>query len=571
MKPFGPFLLVFTILVSGLSFDILAQKEVSSKQIDKLFKTWDKTNSPGMGIGIISKGELIFAKGYGMANLEHDIPITPTSVFDIASLSKQFTGMAIGMLIQEGKISTEDDIRKYLPDFPEYGHTIKVDNLLHHTSGIRDWPTLLLAAGYQFDDVISFDHILSVIYSQKELNFIPGAEYVYSNSNYNLLVQIMEKVTGDSFDQWTKTNIFKPLGMSNTHFHINHQRLVPGKVDSYMPGIAGTYVNIANNLCAVGSSSLFTTVEDLSKWLINLGTGIVGGQKLIKLMTKRSRLNNGNSVKYGFGIEVSKFKGMDLWSHTGGWAGFRTFMAYFPEKEFGVIQLANLGSVSPTAKAIEIIDLYYSEEAEKNQPEKDKPKSDFDPFLRSEIEPEIFDDFVGAYELEAQPGFVLTFTRKGDNYFTQATGQQKFPIYSSSDSTFFLLVIEAYVTFHRDSDGQVRQITLHQNGHLKANRIKVSKEVFDPDPEELLKYTGKFSSEELGTYYVLEVLDEVLTLSHSRGLKLKLNPVHKDSFRAMGTGGEFKFETNESGDVTGFRLSMMPRTRNLWFKKVGDR
>jgi len=173
-----------------------SQEKVSEKQIDELFEAWDSQKTPGMGIGIVSQGELIFKKGYGMANLEHDIPISPTSVFDIASVSKQFTGLAIGMLIERGELSEEEDIHKYLPDFPDYGHTITVGNLLHHTSGIRDWPTLMLAAGYQFDDVLSFDHLISMIYRQKELNFIPGDEEVYSNSNYNLLVQILEVVTG---------------------------------------------------------------------------------------------------------------------------------------------------------------------------------------------------------------------------------------------------------------------------------------------------------------------------------------------------------------------------------------
>ena len=202
-----------------------------------------------------------------MANLEYDIPITPATVFDIASVSKQFTGMAISSLIQQGKISLDDDIRKYLPDVPEFGKTITIRHLVHHTSGLRDWPEALSMAGWRWDEVYSFDDIMRLVKNQKELDFEPGEKYSYSNTGYNLLAAIVEKVSGKSFREWTEENIFKPLKMNSSQFQDDYTRIIKNLAYSYNPGNNG-FSKIPGALTAYGSSSLFTTVQDLSKWVI---------------------------------------------------------------------------------------------------------------------------------------------------------------------------------------------------------------------------------------------------------------------------------------------------------------
>jgi len=567
MKMSKFFLLALSLLLISSSVS-LSQKTVDQDQIDKIFKPWDKDNSPGVAVGIVEKGELIFAKGYGMSNLEHNIPIKPNSVFDIASVSKQFCGMAIGILIQEGKLTEEDDIRKYLPDFPEYGKPITVGNLLHHTSGIRDWPTLLLAAGFQFDDVISFDHLVNIIYNQKELSFETGSESVYSNSNYTLLVRILEVITGDGFDMWCRQNLFQPLDMNDTHFHLDHRRIVKNRVDSYTPIGGNLFMRNANNLCAVGSSSLYTTIEDLAKWVGNFKTGKVGGKNVIKMMTQASSLENGEPVNYGFGIGIGKWKGRDLWSHSGGWAGFRTILSYFPEEDFGIIVLSNLASVAPDQLAGRIADLYFLDEIETHEEEAEITEEAFDRFKECEFNPSRFEAYMGEFELVNAPGFIIEYTMADGKFYTQATGQQKFQIFPSSDTTFFLKVVEAWVSFHPESDGSVNRITLHQNGRYEARRVEGKTEAFNPSPDVLMEYIGKYSSKELSVVYNLIVNDGKLIINHERFGQLNLNTTKKDLFQTVGMPGELLFVRDQQDEIVEFRLSMGPRTRNILFNKL---
>ena len=245
-----------------------------------------------------------------MANLEYDIPIVPTTIFDIASVSKQFAGFAIATLLHEGKLSLDDDIRMHLPDVPDFGTKITIRHLVHHTSGLRDWVQSLVIAGGQMDDVISFKHILKMVRRQKELNFEPGTAFLYSNTGYNLLAEIVEKITGDSFREWTDANIFKPLAMTNTHFHDDHEMIVKNRAYSYLPVKDDGFKNAVNNLTALGSSSLYSTVEDLSKWILNFDDAQIGGQAVIEQMHQRGVLNNGEQISYAFGLDIGEYRAL---------------------------------------------------------------------------------------------------------------------------------------------------------------------------------------------------------------------------------------------------------------------
>ncbi len=571
MKFIRPHLVLLVGILIGLPFTAQNQQFVNESQIDEIFESWNSDRSPGLAVGIVSKGEVILLKGYGMANLEYDQPITSASVFDIASLSKQFTGMAIRMLVEEGKLSVEDDIHKYLPDFPDYGYTITIAHLLHHTSGIRDWPTLMMAAGYQFDDVLSFNHIISMIYSQKELNFVPGDEYVYSNSNYNLLVQILEKVTGDTFDNWTKKNLFSPLGMKDTHFHIDHRRLVKNKVDSYAPAGSGLFLYIPNNLCAVGSSSLYTSIMDFSKWMINLGTAEVGGRKAIQALTESTTLNDGSPNYYGYGLVSDSFRGRPIWTHSGSWAGFRTFMSFMPEQDFGVVVLSNLATVNPLPLSTKVMALYYPEVIADKSPENKSSKDEsFNPYQETRINPNIFEKYEGIFEMHTQPAFTIEFTRERGNFYAEVKGQPKRQIYPSSDTTFFLKEVQAYVSFQPSENGEVNNVTLYQNRTIKGERILDNSNPFDPSSVNLGDYEGRYSSEELRVDYDLKQVDNKLVIDDLRSGRLTLNSDENDLFRAFQFPAEFRFERNDLHDVVAFRLSMMPRTRNILFTKVEE-
>ncbi|MGK0448825.1 MAG: CubicO group peptidase (beta-lactamase class C family), partial [Polaribacter sp.] len=241
------------------------------KQVDELFTVWDTDNTPGAAVAIVKNGVIIYKKGYGSANLEYDIPITPSTIFHIASVSKQFTVFSILLLEKQGKLSLDDDIRKYIPEVPDFGKTITLRHLASHTSGLRDQWNLMGMAGWRPDDVITKEHILKLVTNQKELNFEPGEEYTYCNTGFTLLAEVVARVSGESFAEYTEANIFQPLQMNNTLFYDDHEKIVKNRAYSYYSddtGFKKSVLSYAN----VGATSLFTTVEDLSLWAMNFNS-----------------------------------------------------------------------------------------------------------------------------------------------------------------------------------------------------------------------------------------------------------------------------------------------------------
>lgn len=317
-----------------------------SERVDQLFAAWDRPDSPGAAVTVVQDGRVVHAAGYGIAQLEYQIPIEPSTVFHTASVSKQFTAFAVLLLERDGRVSLNDDIRTYLPELPGYGRAITIRHLLHHTSGLRDQWGLLTMAGWRMDDVITADQILRLIERQRELNFAPGTEYLYSNTGFFLLAEIVERVTGQSFSEWTEENIFTPLGMLDTHFHDDHQEIVPNRAYSYLSDPEGGFKKAVLSYANVGATSLFSTVEDMARWAINFETGAVGGAETIRQMRTRGVLNDGDSIDYAMGQAIGSYRGLPVLYHGGADAGFRTYMLRFPHQRVGVIVLSNLAGIN---------------------------------------------------------------------------------------------------------------------------------------------------------------------------------------------------------------------------------
>ena len=332
-------------------------------KVDQLFALWDRPDSPGAAIAIMRDGEVIYQHGYGSANLEYSIPITPSTIFHVASVSKQFTAFAVAMFAAEGRLSLDEDVRTYLPEIPDFGEKITLRHLIYHTSGLRDQWNLLEMAGWRMDDVITREHILEIVSRQKELNFKPGEELVYCNTGYTLLAEIVARVTGQTFREWTAENLFEPLGMANTHFHDDHQMIVPNRAYSYGRGQTATFRKSVLNYANVGATSLFTTVEDLAKWMNNLDTGTIGGADVIdQVQNERVVLNSGDTLGYAFGLSVGEYRGLNTVGHSGGDAGFRSYVVRFPEQHFAVAVLSNLADVNPGALAMDVAEIYLADQ-----------------------------------------------------------------------------------------------------------------------------------------------------------------------------------------------------------------
>ena len=347
--------------------------ETLEAKVDQLFAEWDRSDSPGAALAVTRDGEIIYKQGYGMANLEYDIPITTTTTFELASTSKQFTAFAIAMLLHKGKLSLDDDIQKYLPDVPDFGSTITIRHLLHHTSGIRDYIQLFVLAGVRLDDVVSLKDVLKMVKRQKALNFEPGSEFLYSNTGYNLLAAIIEVVTRDSFREWTGTNIFKPLNMVNSLFCDDHEMILKNRAYAYQAVENDGFKHVVNNTTAVGDGFLYSTVDDLAKWILNFDTVRIGGQSVLKQMHERGVLNNGEQIDYAFGLRISEYRTLKTVRHGGAWQGFRSHLMRFPDQKFGVVILGNLDTFNPRSLAEKVADIYLVDvlaPVESSEPEK---------------------------------------------------------------------------------------------------------------------------------------------------------------------------------------------------------
>ena len=330
-----------------------------SARVDSLFAEWDRPGSPGCALGIVQDGRLAYARGYGYANLDHDIPITPKTVFYIASVSKQFTAASIALLAQQGKLSLDDDVRAYIPELPDYGATITIRHLIHHTSGLRDYLTLMLLAGMRLEDVHTDEEVLDLVTRQTALNFAPGERHLYSNTGYLLMAEIVRRVSGKSLREFADEHIFRPLGMASTHFHDDRTMVVRNRAMAYVRNEDGSFrLDVWSNFDKVGSGGLLASVEDLALWDLDAEHQRVGGTALRQQMLERGVLNNGDTLDYAFGLVIGAYRGLRTVSHSGGSMGFRAHHLRFPDERFSVICLCNLGSIDPGRLALRVADLY---------------------------------------------------------------------------------------------------------------------------------------------------------------------------------------------------------------------
>jgi CubicO group peptidase (beta-lactamase class C family) len=322
--------------------------ELAAK-IDPVFSNFTKTEtpSPGCAVGVYRAGEIVFSKGYGYADLEHDAPMTDTTPVYSASLSKQFTAAAVLLLVADGKLSLEDDVRKYVPEMPDYGTPITLDQMLHHTSGLRDYHLLLRLQGLNEEDVITSREVLWLLAHQRSLNFPPGSRQSYSSSGYILLAEIVARVSGESFHSFLERRVLQPLGMYASLVRDDHARLIPHRAIGYTVGPDKKVRILMGNLEYGGSSTFVTTARDLAKWDGNFYDPKVGGQAFIEAMRVRGRLTDGTVLDYAAGLEEMERHGLHVEAHNGGFAGYRTIISRYPSERLTVSVLCNTTEADP--------------------------------------------------------------------------------------------------------------------------------------------------------------------------------------------------------------------------------
>ena len=534
------------------------------RAIDAIFKAHDTPRSPGCALGVMQGGTLAYARGYGMADLERRAPITPTTAFDIGSTSKQFTAASLALLVEDGKLSFNDDVRKYIPELPDYGTPITIDRLLRHTSGLRDYNGLLALAGYSLEEVTTDSQALALIARQRRLNFPPGSRHEYSNTGYFLASVIIKRVSGLSLADFSRERIFRPLGMTRTVFRNQFAMLIPGRALGYAPDEHGGFQISMSNWEETGDGALHLTVEDALKWDENFYHPRVGGPALIDWLQERGRLANGETIAYARGLFVDEYRGVRRVHHGGDWIGYHAAFNRYPAQHTSIVIFCNSDAIAPTALADRVADIVLARQLAARTPtvaanasQSGAPSNGVAPHLQS-------GRFVGSY-LVAESRMVFRIAEDSGK-LALLLGGRSLPLRPKDSTTFAVGDFPAVVEFSLDS-GIARTMRLRVDGDKGEPALRFA--AVAPSTEELGRYNGSYYSPELGVTWPIALDGGKLVIKSQKRSLLDvggpLEPATKDAFYAATWGGFLQFTRDASGGITGFDLSSS-RMRDIRFE-----
>jgi CubicO group peptidase (beta-lactamase class C family) len=514
------------------------------RKVDQVFAAYDKPDAPGCALGVVRDGEFVYKKGYGEGSLELSVPLTPESVFYMGSVSKQFTAASVALAAEQGYLSLDDDVRKYVPEIPSYGKPITLRQMLHHTSGFRDILGLLLLAGRNFEDIHPTSELLDMLGRQKALNYMPGDEYLYSNTNFFLFSVIIKRATSKPLAQFAEENIFKPLGMTHTRFYDDHTVVVPGRVPAYEPRPSGGFrVDWSTNFDKIGDGGLMSSVDDLLLWDRNFYANKLGKGTLLKELQTPGVLNNGKQIEYALGLTISTYRGLPIVEHGGALFGYRTELLRFPEQKFSVITLCNVGTSNPGRLSYQVADLYLAGQLSTEPPVSAAASVDAHPFA-------------GWYRnLESHSVLEISASNEGVGAFGT--------LFKPRDATHFVAAAGPELAFDRQPNSAVR-LTLSFKD--TAPQIFERYEPLKASEESLARYAGEYSSSELQATYRFAVKDGKLTLATNWQEPAVLEPTVLDEFQGP-FGTAIVFRRDAGGHITGCDL-FAGRVRNIAFTKT---
>lgn len=524
----------------------VVSREVAAR-IDSVFAPWNGTASPGCALGVARDGKLIYERGYGMANLETGQAITPSSIFHVASISKQFAAAAVALLADRGRLSLEDDIRIHVPEIPAYQAPITIRQLMQHTSGLRDQWALLRLAGWRGEDLITEDDVMWVVPKQRALNFTPGSEFLYSNTGYTLLAVIVKRVTGLSLREFADREFFQPLGMRHTHFHDDHGMVVPGRTSAYVRGPDGAWRVSIPDFDTYGATSLFTTVGDLLTWQRNFTTALVLSPGVLAEMQQTPRLPDGTESSYGLGVAMGTHRGLRTVGHSGADHGYRADVVRFTDHDLSVAAFCNLGPINPSQLTRRVGEILLAEHLAPEPPRPTAVAVSRDELARwtgawhDEVTDEVRRLVLRGDTLALQPGPALV--PLGNGRFVTPDGQ-------------------VTVTLSEAANGVAEMVAAPPGARVARYRRMPP---FAPDTAQLRRYAGTYASTELDTRYTVAVGDSGLELRRPKFAPVRLAPVFPDAFTLSDIGALLTF-TRSRGRISGFTLTA-GRVRRLTFDK----
>lgn len=506
-----------------------AQAADPAARVDSVFARFS-SSTPGCAVGVSRDGQPVLSRAYGMADLEHDAPNTPATIFEAGSVTKQFTAAAVLLLAQDGRLSLDDDVRKHIPELPAYAAPITLRHLVTHTSGLRDWGSVAALAGWpRGSRTYTQALVLDIARRQRTLNYPTGQFYSYTNTGYNLLAMVVERAAGMPLPEFTRTRIFEPLGMTSTSWRDDYTRVVKGRAIAYSPARAGFRMDMPFEN-AFGNGGLLTTTGDLLRWNENLRTGQVGGPALIREMHRRMRLNGGREIEYAGGLFVTRYRGVPEVSHSGATAGYRAFLARYPGQRLDVAVLCNVGSANSTALAHQVADVYL-----------DLPRQLADGPVA--VDPALLAARAGLYR-DTRTSMVLRLAVRDGGLAAVGRG----PLLPASASRF--RAGDSWLVFDEDAGGRAGFRMMSADGDTVRYEPVAG---FAPTAAQLAEFAGTYASDEAGADLTFTVADGALVMRDEGGNSVPLEPAYPDAF-SMG-GGVIRF-VRGGGRVTGLTVSV---------------
>jgi len=527
--------------------------------VDQLMRPFTGRDRPGAVVSVLRHGEVVLARGYGMANLTYGVPMTENTGMSIASISKQFTGMAILLLEQDGKLSLDDDIRKHIPELKDFGTPVTLRHMLNHTSGYREVLNFLPIAGWNSTDAMTRDVPIRIIQRQPNLQNVPGAEYNYNNTTFMLLATVVERVSGMGYTGFMEGRIFRPLGMNDTTIKTHQGQVIPNSSQGYANAREGGYRYVTDFASAYGASGIISTARDMAKWMLNYRDATVGGHEAIEALTTPAVLAGGDTTGYGLGIGIGEWRGQTLYGHGGGETSHESYFAYFPDIESGVFVSGSHPAFSREVWS-DVAEAYFGDELEPAESEDEEVEASADV---SAPTAEQLEAIAGRYIAERE-GLVIDVTVEDGHLFAQVPNRTKRSLTPTSDSTFDFVDLPAAMTFHYEADNSVNRATRHHTRDVRLDRVDAA--VLNGD--QLEAFAGRYYNAELETIYTLKLEDGTLKAFHARNEPFTVRHVVDDEFN----GGawylrQIKFDRDPTGAISGFMASN-GRTRGVWFQKM---
>lgn len=530
-------------------------KNLNIDTIDAVFEEWDRPETPGCVVGVMQSGQLVYGRGFGVANLDFNIPLDANTVMDIGSTSKQFTAACIALLILSGQISLDDEIHRWIPELPDYGYPIRLHHLIYHTSGLRDHSVIATLGGLTIEDYQDNHTSLDIVFKQRGLNFTPGSLYSYTNTNYLLLAEIIQQVSGKSLHHYAEEHLFQPLGMRSTRFMKDEHQVMKGRATSYKPGANGDFLRYLRNNHEIGATNLWTTLEDLARWDANFIRPDVGGTEFINLLMKPGRKADEAELSYAFGLMLNEHRGLKTVSHAGQWGGFRSELLRFPEQQLAVVVMTNLETVIPTRLAYQVADICLSDKMKLGDEVTSTAQGESVTVPNS-----ILQSMTGIYH-NPGTGETTELLVQNDRLHAKSNGRifRLGALQVEEQSAEFEVLdvpISIKLKFARKAEGW----QILQSFPWIGEKLFVPFASVEQDEAALMEYAGRYTNPDLLTDWIVYMKQRELWVVYGRAETDMLKPAGKDTFRAPNIS--IRFLREQGRHVSGL-LFDMERVRNI--------